>query len=280
MIGQMMVGDSKNISITHLIGLFHDIMSGREESSGSLFSITENGISYYQNALYEMEEKHYSLSVPVKRIAIEEGKVVGIETSEGFIEADEVICCTTANTAKSLCQDAPSSIRKVFDAVSYSKTFSYMIGDTRKFLPEGFAQGCIAKPGNPRFRSVFSQSGFNPKATPNGQGDMLHCYTSDYYDKELIKMTDQQRNAWVLEETRRLFPKLPQNPQIVEWKCWDEAISMDAPGQMTIVYDYLENHVDDVIGLSLAAEYMFPVACSEGAMTMAKKACDHILQRL
>ena len=55
--------------------------------------------------------EYLRLSTPVTRVVLEGRRVRGVETSEGFIEADQVICATDAVLARQLIPDLPDSVR-------------------------------------------------------------------------------------------------------------------------------------------------------------------------
>jgi hypothetical protein len=79
---------------------------------------------------------------------------------------------------------------------------------------------------------------------------------------------------------KKYFPKTPDQPELFEIVRQQEAICLDAPGQMNAVYDYEKNHLNDVQGLTLAAEYMYPIASTEGAMIGANKAVNRLIRIL
>ncbi|ETZ97961.1 flavin containing amine oxidoreductase family protein [Mycobacterium kansasii 732] len=52
------------------------------------------------------------------------------------------------------------------------------------------------------------------------------------------------------------------------------------PGQFVAIQDLLDNHMNDVAGLYLAGEYLFPIACTEGALATGKKAAETVIDDL
>lgn len=52
------------------------------------------------------------------------------------------------------------------------------------------------------------------------------------------------------------------------------------PGQFVAIQDLLDNHLHDVSGLYLAGEYLFPIACTEGALATGKKAAETVIDDL
>ena len=57
-------------------------------------------------------------------------------------------------------------------------------------------------------------------------------------------------------------------------------MNTEAPGQYNAIRDLLQNHMRDVSGLYLAGEYLFLIACTEGAMATGKKAAEMVVDDL
>jgi protoporphyrinogen oxidase len=282
MIGFMMCGDSNDVCITHLIALFYDILKGMKQKSqgASFFGSMDHGLYSYFRAAYEMEKDLYMLSTPVTRVVIEQGKVKGVETKAGLIDAEHVICATTSSMALKIIPDATAVIQAMLKMVKYARTYNVMIGDRTRFTPESFLGGMFPRTNPPSmFRSMFN-SGVSSKYSTPGRGDLVHCYTSYAYDEILGKMTEGERRKYLLQEVKKYFPKTPDQPELFEIVRQQEAICLDAPGQMNAVYDYEKNHLNDVQGLTLAAEYMYPIASTEGAMIGANKAVNRLIRIL
>ena len=282
MIAWMMCGDSKDVCITHLIALFFDIIQGQKHKSqgASFFGTMEHGLYSFFKATYEMEKESYLLSTPVDRIVIEKGKVKGVESRIGLIEADHVICATTSSKVLKILPDAPLAIQAMLKNIKYAKTYNVMIGDQTRFTPDSFLGGMFPRTNPaPMFRSMFNSGVSSKSSTPNG-GDLIHCYTSYAYDETFGKMSEIEFQKFIITQIRKYFPKLPDQPELFEVVRQEEAICLDAPGQMNAVYDYEKNHLNDVHGLNLAAEYMYPIASTEGAMISANRTVNRLLKQL
>lgn len=57
---------------------------------------------------------------------------------------------------------------------------------------------------------------------------------------------------------------------------WDKAVNLESPGQFEAIHTMLEHHADDVAGLHLAGEYLFLIACTEGAFATGQKAPESV----
>jgi phytoene dehydrogenase-like protein len=122
----MVLGRPRDISIAHPISLF-SLMRGMRSLDGGLGVLTAT--------LYEKVKDSVRLSTPVKRIVIEDGKVRGVETETGFVEADHVICAVDAVLARQLTPDLPDTMRKALETCNYSSTYYYQFGLEKHLVP-------------------------------------------------------------------------------------------------------------------------------------------------
>ncbi len=275
----MVLGDPEDICITHMIALILTNMESAKENSAP-FGWMERGLGSFLQAIYEKDQELYSLSTPVKRVVIENGKVMGVETKNGFMDADHVICATTATTALKILPGLPDTIRKPLETVKYSATFNYMFGDQKKFTPKEFTMEFIPESQpRPLFKVMFDSAQRSKSYAPNG-GTLLHAMTSYHYHDYLSQMTESERRKLVIAETKKMFPQMPDQPELIECARWDQAISLDAPNQIIALHYYEKDHVNDVRGLHLAGEYLYPIASTEGAMVSAKKAVNRLMEQL
>ena len=81
----------------------------------SLFSLMKGmrsmkgGMGVITAGLYEKVKDSVRLNTPVKKVVIKDNKVVGVETKDGFVEADQVICGLDAVLAR---QSSPTCRRR------------------------------------------------------------------------------------------------------------------------------------------------------------------------
>jgi protoporphyrinogen oxidase len=274
----MVLGDTQDICISHMIALILTTLEGGKEAGG--FVWMERGLGSFLQATYEKDRELYRLSTPVKKVVIENGKVKGVETKDGLIEADHVICATTATTALKIIPDLPETSRKPLETVRYSSTFNYMFGDRKKFTPSEFTMEFIPEnQPRPLIKVMFDSAQRSKSYAPPG-GTLLHAMTSYYYHDFLCQMSEEERQKMVISETQKMFPTMPDKPELIECARWDQAISLDAPKQIIALHYYEENHANDVRGLHLAGEYFYPIASTEGAMTSANRVVNRIMDQL
>ena len=103
--------------------------------------------------------------------------------------------------------------------------------------------------------------------------------TRGWEDAKLANLTPEERQRRVLEDVRRFVPSFPE-PKITKVYRWDRAVNTEPPGQYNAIQDLLKNHMQDVSGLYLAGEYLFLIACTEGAMATGKKAAERVVDDL
>ena len=128
MVAALTLGEAEEVSIPHMIGLM-GLYKG--------LLLLEKGIGSLPAALYAQCRDRIRLSTPVQRIVIDNTGVRGVETREGFMPADQVICATTATTARALMPDLPATIRRPLETVRYSATVHVTLALKRPLLPGG-----------------------------------------------------------------------------------------------------------------------------------------------
>lgn len=219
-----------------------------------LFTL-ERGIGSLAERLYEECGEDVRLSTPVKRVVLEGGTAKGVETEEGFMEADAVICSTTATRTLELIPDLPDALRAPMERVTYSACCHVMFGLEDRLLPQGWYAV-----GLPRLEAT-SMAGFtdnsikSPHYAPPG-GGIVHCFTYGKYARELNGMPDGEVFSRLKGEIRRFIPSMPQEPFFSEVYRWDEAVCLSPPGMLRQISDMKRNHYRDVKGLFLAGEYL------------------------
>ncbi|KZS70090.1 FAD-dependent oxidoreductase [Mycobacterium pseudokansasii] len=93
-------------------------------------------------------------------------------------------------------------------------------------------------------------------------------------------MSKEEPRRLAISELQKICPSFPDDPKITKVFRWDRAINLQSPGQFVAIQDLLDNHMNDVAGLYLAGEYLFPIACTEGALATGKKAAETVIDDL
>lgn len=254
-LGTMVLARPEEVAISHLIALA--FLAGG-------VCVMENGMGSINEGLYDKVKDDVRLSTPVTKVVIEGGLVRGVETPEGFIEADQVICATDAVVARRIIPDLPGTIRKPLETCEYSATYNYVFALEKKITPEYFVATLI--PGSERsiLSAIFEIAGGDVKTAPEGAG-LFDCFTAGWHDEGLAQLTEDERRRAVIREVQKFWPEFPGEPYFTECIRWDRAINLESPGQFPAIHAFLKHHYRDVKGLYLAGEYLFPIACTEGA---------------
>jgi oxygen-dependent protoporphyrinogen oxidase len=262
----MVLARPRDISIAHPISLF-SLMKGMRSIHGGMGMITAG--------LYEKIKDSVRLNTPVKKVVIQDGKVIGVETKDGFVEADQVICGLDAVLTRQVIPDLPETMRKPLETCQYSSTYYYQFALEKPLIePKESAFYVVTTP--PEEDTIID---FMSLASISKEKPVLIIPTRGWEDAKLVNLTPEERQRRVLQEVRRFVPNFPE-PKITKVYRWDRAVNTEPPGQYNAIQDLLKNHMCDVPGLYLAGEYLFLIACTEGAMATGKKAAERVIDDL
>jgi phytoene dehydrogenase-like protein len=267
-LGTMVLARPKDVTIAHIIALTH-LMQG--------MCVMRDGLGSITAALYDKVKDSVRLSTPVNKIIIENRKVRGVETNDGYIEADQVICATDAVLAHQLMPDLPNTMSKPLETCKYSSTYSYIFPLEKKITPRYYLSLFIPGSENSILSTIFDVAATSMDVTPPGAG-MMECFTAGWHDSELAKLTENERRRRVIQETQKFFPDFPDEPLMTETIRYDRAINLESPGQFPAIHGLLKDHMRDVKGLYLSGEYLFLIACTEGALATGEKAANMAIE--
>ena len=262
----MVLGRPRDISVAHPISLF-SLMKGMRSLEGGLGTLTA--------ALYEKVKDNVRLSTPVNRIVIKNGKVTGVETKDGFVEADHVICAVDAVLARQLTPDLPDAMRKALETCRYSSTYYYQFGLEKQLIPGNVDMFVMMTPASQETVVSWIARGSRAHEKP-----VMICATRGWEDEKLASLSPAERRRLVIKEVQGFFPAFPDEPVITKLFRWERAVNMESPGQFVAIEDLLKNHMSDVRGLYLAGEYLFLIASTEGALMTGKQAAIRVIEDL
>lgn len=267
LLAMMVLARPKDISIAHPLTLF-SLMQGMCSMHG--------GLGMINDALYARVKDHVRLNTPVKKVVLQNNRVVGVEIEEGFVEADQVICGVDAVLARQLIPDLPDSLRLPLETCKYSSTYYYQFGLEKQI---------VNKPGTPMFLvmippDVDSFMSYMSLGHPSVDKPVAITPTRGWEDERLAGLTPEERNQKVIAEIRKFVPFFPEKPKVVKCYRWNRAVNIESPGQHNTIREMKEKHMRDVGGLYLAGEYLFLLACTEGAFSTGKKAAEMVVEDL
>ncbi len=263
------LGEPEEVGAAHILALVFGLSPG--------LVTLRRGIGSLMRAMYDSCADAVRLGVPVKRIVLEGGRAVGVETDGGRDEADAVICAVTATAALELLPGLPESMAAPLHTVTYSSTVHFIFALRNRLLPEGWYGVAIP-------RSLgFIQPGFSdaagksPDFAPRG-GGLVHSLTYGRRGRELEGLDDEELKRMMIRELQTVVPgRMPDEPLMTVVARWPEAICLDPPGQARAIHHLRRNHYREVPGLFLAGEYMYLVSCVEGALRSGLEAAEAAL---
>ncbi len=263
----MVLAPPKDISVAHPISLF-SLMKGMRSMRGGMGSITAG--------LYENVKDCIRLNTPVNKVVINDNKVVGVETKDGFVEADQVICAVDAVLARQLIPDLPEAMRRALETCRYSSTYYYQFGLEKPLVETTDTPFYLVMiPASEQTVLDFASLGHPSKDKP-----VVIVPTRGWEDEKLAQMSEQERRRLVISEVQKICPAFPDEPKITKVFRWDRAINLESPGQFVAIQDLLKNLGRDVRGLYLSGEYLFLIASTEGALATGKKAAEMAIDDL
>ena len=212
---------------------------------------------------------------PVEQIVIEKGKVKGVTTPDGFIDADTVICATTATKALSIMPDLPDTLRGPLSRVTYTPIVNAMVAVDKLMSAEGSAGGVLPR----RAAIPISFIGFNSARSrglaPDGC-DSINCFIYGKHAYTMFDKSDEEITRRMVAYLQELVPRMPKKILFSKIARWTEANYLMAPGTCAAVKNMRDNHYRDVEGLFLCGEYMYTGAY-ESALAAGQAAAQAAL---
>lgn len=231
-------------------------------------------------SIAESMQKKYGddirVSSPVERIVIEGGSVKGVEADGSFMDADAVICATTATVALRLLPGLPPPLAGPLAEAKYSACCHVIFAvDNHPFNEGEFARYLPRSSGSP-IAFIGSGRAKSPEMAPEG-GDLVHCFVYGKHAVELNRMSDEEVTGIIREEAAKYLPSLPEEPVFSKACRFDEAVFLSPPGSLAQLIDAAEECPRQVKGLYLAGEYT-NVGGVETAVISGLKAARKVFQ--
>ena len=259
----------EDMSAANGLSLTWHIMSGVFKG----FAAMDRGLGSLAAALARDCGDSIRTSTPARRIVIEGGAVKGVETDDGMLDAEAVVCATTATSALRLAPGLPGSMRGPLEKVRYSACCHVMYALEKRIAPEGTYAVSVPRRSGSLIVSVGLDSAKSPHYAPTGC-EMAHCFTFGAAAYELNDMPDAEVETRMAREMQRIFPDFPAAPAFTEIYRWNEALCFYPPGQMTAIGRMERDSYRDVRGLYLAGEYMRMPGTVESAFRSGMSAVD------
>ena len=239
----------------------------------------EQGIGSFARSLAQACADATRLSTPVERVVVEDGAATGVTTREGFIEADAVICATTAPSAVDIVPDFPDPIRTFLAKVQYSSCCHAVFGVDAHPLRDGLYAFMFQRKGDSLLDCYTDSTVGSPLSAPPGKG-IMHAYTADEYAGELFVLDDDEIARRVINEIRKYTPAMPGAPIFTRVYRWEHAVCLPHGGMMRELQALRDGGFPGVRGLFLAGEYLHLVSSVNGALTSGIDAAGEVVRFL
>lgn len=217
--------------------------------------LPDGGMGAFIDALSKNCGAQVKLSTPVRHILIENGAVRGVVTDAETIQADVVICATTASTALELAPELPEMVRNPLRQVTYSKCCRVFFGVDSSPLPDNwYAVGFPRQ--TPAFLSGISNTALlAPDTVPKGKA-LIDALAIDKQADEWFALDDRAIKERALLEIRRYFPHMPSKPLFSHVQMWPEATCLALGGTMTALDRLRRQDYGGIHGLCFAGDYL------------------------
>ena len=235
----------------------------------------EQGIGFFSQTLAQACADNTRLSTPVKRVVIEDGVVKGVTTTDGFMEADAVICATTAPAALNIVSDFPEETRKFLSNVTYSSCCHVVFGVDNHPLHNGHYFFMFQRKGDSLLDCYLDSTVGSPLSAPPGKG-IIHAYPAEEYSEELFALSDDEIERRVVDEIRKFTPAMPEKPIFTRVYRWKNAVCLPHGGMMRELEALRDRGFPGVKGLFLAGEYLHLISSMNGALTSGVNAAEDV----
>ncbi len=242
--------------------------------------VPEQGAGALTHALANACGDAIRVSTPVRRVIVQDGVAKGVVVDEGPIEADAVICATSASKVPEIIPGLPDAIRRTLGTVTYSSGCRVVIGLDHPPLPAGWNGALYPEDDTPL---LLDRSINLPACAPPGKStlDLLVGYRRT---EELFPLDDEEIVRQMLRDARRNPPpgsRLPGDNEGLFTRVyrWKEAVCMGLPGMFQAVAEMRRRLNREVENLFLAGDYM-RVPSVNGALASGVNAAEEVAQLL
>lgn len=233
------------------------------------------GFGSIAERLYEINSDCVRLSTPARKVVVEGGRVRGVDTADGFIEADAVVCTVTAPVALELMPDLTPPLKGALGKASYGKGCHVALGvDSRPFPDGSFGLYLPRRSGSP-IAAIGSGRFLSEEIAPNGE--LLHCFIYGKNAEELFGLNDGEIVKRITGEVRKYLPEIPENPSVSRVFKMEQAVFSSPPRTIHEISRAAGECSSHVEGLYLAGEYL-NLGSIESAVMSAVDASEQLVR--
>ena len=242
--------------------------------------VPEQGVGSLTHALADACRDVIRVSTPVRRVVIRDGVVKSVVLDGGPIEADAVICATSASKVPDIVPDLSAGIHRTLGTVTYSRGCRVVIGLDNPPLPAGWHGALYPEDDTPL---LLDRSINLPACAPPGKST-LDMLVGRERAEELFPLDDEEIKRRMLHDARRNPPPgaaLPGDDEGLFTRVyrWREAVCMGLPGMFRAVAGMRRQLGEEVKNLFLAGDYM-RVPSVNGALASGIDAATEVAELL
>jgi len=217
--------------------------------------LPDGGMAAFVDALVKACGSRIKLNTPVRRVVLENAVAKGVVTDHGLMEADVVVCATTASAVVEITPNLPSTVRDTLQQVTYSKCCRVFFGvNSSPFPPHWYAVSFPRQTGA-QIIGMSNLTVLNPELAPQGTC-LIDALAIGRQAEKLFGLEDQQVKERVLSEVRRYVPQMHSEPFFTHVHRWPEAVCLSPGGTMTRLYRMQQKELGTISGLFLAGDYL------------------------
>ena len=213
------------------------------------------GMGAFVEALVRACGPGLRLSTPVRRIVLKNGVAKGVVTDSGLIEADAVICATTASAALEIAPDLPLAVRDTLRRVTYSRCCRVFFGVDSSPFPRDWYAVSFPRQTGALITGMSNAGALAPETVPEGKA-LIDALVIDRQAEDLFALSDEKVRERVLSEILRYIPRMPRKPLFAQVHRWPEAVCLLPGGAMSALHHIRQEAFGGVSGLFLAGDYM------------------------
>lgn len=222
------------------------------------------------------EKAEVLTSTPATRIVVENSRVRGVETAQGFVAADRVICAATATKTLEITPDLPDPMRCALSEVRYAPAINVVLAVDAVMSRGGCAGGMVPRKSGYPISAILYNSAKSRAMVPEGC-DSINVFFYGQTVHEMMAMSDDEITRETVRILRDICPDpLPAQIRFSNIVRWPEANYAMPMGSAAAINRMRKQHYRDVGGLFLCGDYMYTGAY-ESALTSGAHAAEAAL---
>ena len=244
---------------------------------GHLSRVPVRGMGSVAHALIDRIGDGIRVSIPVRRIDIEDGLATDVVVDGETIEADAVICATTATMALEIIPALPEPLRQALSKIVYSVGVRVVMGLDHHPLPPGWTAVLYPEDETPL---LLDRSSYLSACVPPGTATLDLLVGRDRA-RELLPLSDDEIKHKLLADAHAKAPpgsNLPGDDDDIFTRVyrWHEAVPTLPPGTYRAIAEARRTLGRAVPNLFLAGDYMGNPSVN-AALTSGRDAANAVL---